>query len=40
VHRISYGYTGAQRNRMREQLLKGGLRLAGLINKIFKPGNK
>jgi len=40
VHRISYGYTGAQRNRMREQLLKGGLRLAGLLNKVFKSGNK
>ena len=34
-HLVSYGYTGAQRNRMREQLLKGGLRLAGLLNKIF-----
>ena len=40
VHRISYGYTGAQRNRMREQLLKGGFRLADLINKVFKSGNK
>jgi hypothetical protein len=36
VHRISYGYTGAQRRRMREQLLKGGLRLAGILNSIFQ----
>mgnify|MGYP003575844098 CR=1 FL=1 len=36
VHRISYKYTGAQRDRMRQQLLKGGLRLAGVINSIFK----
>jgi hypothetical protein len=36
VHKISYGYTGAQRDRMREQLLKGGLRLAGVLNAIFK----
>jgi hypothetical protein len=36
VHRIYYGYTGAQRDRMREQLLKGGLRLAGVLNSIFK----
>lgn len=35
-HLISYGYTGAQRDRMREQLLKGGLRLGGLLNKIFE----
>jgi nuclease S1 len=34
-HLISYGYTGAQRDRMRSQLMKGGLRLAGLLNKIF-----
>lgn len=33
---ISYGYVSAQRVRMREQLLKGGLRLAGLINGIFR----
>ena len=33
---ISYAYTGAQRARMREQLLKGGLRLAYVINKIFE----
>jgi hypothetical protein len=36
VHKISYKYTGAQRDRMREQLLKGGLRLAGVLNAIFK----
>lgn len=36
VRKISYGYTGAQRYRMREQLLKGGLRLAGVINSVFK----
>ena len=36
IHEISYGYTGAQRDRMREQLLKGGLRLAGVLNAIFK----
>lgn len=35
-HLISYGYTGAQRDRLRAQLLKGGLRLAGLLNKIFE----
>jgi S1/P1 Nuclease len=35
-HLISYGYTGAQRDRMRSQLMKGGLRLAGLLNKIFQ----
>jgi len=33
---VSYGYTGAQRGRMREQLLKGGLRLAGVINRTFE----
>ena len=36
VHRISYKYIGAQRDRMREQLLKGGLRLAGILNAIFQ----
>jgi hypothetical protein len=36
VHLISYKYTGAQRDRMREQLLKGGLRLARVLNAIFK----
>jgi hypothetical protein len=36
VHKISYKYTGAQRDRMRQQLLKGGLRLASVLNKIFK----
>jgi hypothetical protein len=36
VHKISYKYTGAQRDRMREQLLKGGLRLAGVLNAIFQ----
>jgi hypothetical protein len=36
VHKISYKYTGAQRARMREQLLKGGLRLAGVLNAIFQ----
>jgi len=36
VHLVSYKYTGAQRDRMREQLLKGGLRLAGILNSIFK----
>jgi hypothetical protein len=35
-HLISYGYTGAERDRMRQQLLKGGLRLAGLLNKTFE----
>jgi len=29
---ISYGYISAQRDRMREQLLKGGLRLASVLN--------
>ena len=33
---VSYGYIGAQRDRMREQLLKGGLRLASVLNTIFK----
>jgi hypothetical protein len=36
VHKISYKYTGAQRDRMRQQLLKGGLRLAGVLNSIFQ----
>ena len=36
VHKISYKYIGAHRDRMREQLLKGGLRLAAIINAIFK----
>jgi hypothetical protein len=35
-HVVSYGYTSAQRARMREQLLKGGLRLASVINRIFQ----
>ena len=36
VHKISYKYIGAQRDRMREQLLKGGLRLAGVLNSVFR----
>jgi hypothetical protein len=36
VHLISYQYVGAQRERMREQLLKGGLRLANVLNTIFQ----
>ena len=36
VHKISYKYIGAQRDRMREQLLKGGLRLAGVLNSVFQ----
>jgi len=36
VHNISYQYIGAQRARMREQLLKGGLRLAAVLNGIFQ----
>jgi hypothetical protein len=36
VHKISYKYLGAQRDRMREQLLKGGLRLARVLNSIFQ----
>lgn len=36
VHKISYKYIGAQRERMREQMLKGGIRLAGVINSIFR----
>jgi nuclease S1 len=35
AHLVSYGYVSAQRDRMRKQLLKGGLRLAGLLNGIF-----
>ena len=34
--KISYKYIGAQRERMREQLLKGGLRLAAVLNSIFQ----
>lgn len=33
---VAYGYIGAQRDRMREQLLKGGLRLGSVLNTIFK----
>ena len=36
VYKISYKYIGAHRGRMREQLLKGGLRLAGVLNSIFQ----
>ena len=36
AHKVSYKYTSAQRDLMREQLLKGGLRLAGVINSIFQ----
>ena len=36
IHMISYKYIGAQRARMREQLLKGGLRLAGVLNSVFQ----
>ncbi|HKR12413.1 MAG TPA: S1/P1 nuclease [Pyrinomonadaceae bacterium] len=36
VPKISYKYIGAHRERMREQLLKGGLRLAGVLNSVFK----
>ena len=36
VHKISYKYIGAQRTRMREQLLKGGLRLANVLNSVFQ----
>lgn len=36
VHKVSYKYIGAQRSRMREQLLKGGLRLANVLNSIFQ----
>jgi hypothetical protein len=36
AYQVSYAYIGAQRDRMRQQLLKGGLRLAGVLNTIFK----
>ena len=36
IHKVSYKYVGAQRDRMRQQLLKGGLRLAGILNTIFQ----
>jgi hypothetical protein len=36
VHKISYKYISAHRDRMREQLLKGGLRLAGVLNAVFQ----
>ncbi len=36
VHMISYKYIGAQRERIREQLLKGGVRLAAVLNTIFQ----
>ena len=36
VNEVSYKYIGAQRDRMREQLLKGGLRLAAVLNGIFQ----
>ena len=36
VHRISHKYIGAQRDRMREQLLKGSLHLGTLLNAIFR----
>jgi hypothetical protein len=36
VRKISYKYIGAQRDRMREQLLKGGLRLAKVLNAVFQ----
>jgi len=36
VHKVSYKYIGAQRERMREQLLKGGLRLAAVLNAVFQ----
>ncbi|HYL77909.1 MAG TPA: S1/P1 nuclease [Bryobacteraceae bacterium] len=36
AHLVSYGYIGAQRERMRQQLLKGGLRLARVLNTIFE----
>jgi hypothetical protein len=35
-YQVSFGYISAQRDRMREQMLKGGLRLAGVLNTIFK----
>jgi hypothetical protein len=36
IHMISYKYIGAQRERIREQLLKGGVRLAAVLNTIFQ----
>ena len=36
VAKTSYKYIGAHRDRMREQLLKGGLRLGGVLNSIFQ----
>ena len=36
VHKIFYKYIGAQRDRMREQLLKGGLRLANVLYSVFQ----
>lgn len=36
VPKISYKYIGTHRERMREQLLKGGLRLAGVLNSVFQ----
>ena len=33
---ISYNYVGAHRTRLRQQLLKGGIRLAGVLNSIFR----
>lgn len=36
VQKVSYKYVSAQRERMREQLLKGGLRLAAVLNGIFQ----
>jgi len=36
VHKVSYRYTGEHRDRMREQLLKGGMRLARVLNTIFQ----
>jgi hypothetical protein len=36
IPRISYKYIGAHRDRMRQQLLKGGRRLAAMLNSIFK----
>jgi hypothetical protein len=35
VQKVSYKYISAQRERMREQLLKGGLRLAAVLNGVF-----
>lgn len=36
IPKISYKYIGAQRERMREQLLKGGMRLAAVLNATFQ----